>query len=213
MASSHDLSMRSQQQLKFILEIDRLKTVLRQSLLCDASRRENSAEHSWHIAVMAATFAEHAKQPVNLERVVKMLLVHDVIEIDAGDTYAYDDAGNTTREVREQAAADRIFGLLPSDQAAEFRHLWDEFEAQETADSRYAIVLDRLQPLLLNFHSGGKTWMQHGISSDQVLARMRPIQSGAPALWTIVTDIVNEGVRNGWLKPGSPTTAGAADIL
>jgi len=192
--------MRSQEQLQFILEVDKLKSVLRQSLLTDGSRRENSAEHSWHIAVMAATFAEYAAEPVDLSRVLKMLLLHDVVEIDAGDTYAYDDAGNNTREEREQAAAERIFGLLPGDQAADFRQLWDDFEAQASADARYAAALDRLQPLLLNFHSGGKTWMQHGITSEQVVERMTPIQSGAPALWNIVVEVVGEAVRKGWLK-------------
>lgn len=193
-------NMRAEQQLQFILEVDKLKTILRQSLLCDGSRRENSAEHSWHLAVMASMLAEHAREPVDVARVLKMLLVHDVVEIDAGDTYAYDDAGNATREARERVAAERIFGLLPTDQAAEFRHLWHEFEAQRTPESCYANALDRLQPLLLNFHSGGRSWMQHGITAGQVLERMRPIQSGTPELWQVVLGIVHQAVHNGWLQ-------------
>ncbi len=192
--------MRLQDQLRFTLEIDKLKSVFRQSLLVDGSRRENSAEHSWHIGIMATTFLEYASGPIDVARVQKMLLLHDVIEIDAGDTYAYDAEGIATREARERAAADRIFGILPDDQAAEYRALWDEFEAQATKDSLYANALDRLQPLLLNFHSGGKTWLEHGITSAQVLDRMAPVKTGAPAFWSVVVEIVETAVRNGWLK-------------
>jgi putative hydrolase of HD superfamily len=192
--------MRLDQQLKFIVEIDQLKSVLRRSLLCDASRRENSAEHSWHLAVMAALLAEYAAEPVEVLRVLKMLVIHDIVEIDAGDTYAYDPEANTTRNAREEEAAERIFGLLPEDQGRELRGLWDEFEAGATADARYANALDRLQPLLLNFQSGGISWLQHGVSAAAVLERMRPIQVGTPELWSLVQKIVTEATARGLLK-------------
>lgn len=192
--------MRLEEQLKFIVEIDQLKSVLRRSLLCDASRRENSAEHSWHLAAMAALLTEYAAEPVDVVRVLKMLLVHDVVEIDAGDTYAYDPQANETREAREQQAADRIFGLLPQDQATEIRRLWDEFEAGSTPESRYALALDRLQPLLLNFHSDGISWKQHGVTAAAVIQRMQPIKTATPHLWSVVENIVNEATTRGLLK-------------
>lgn len=196
----YDGSMRLDQQLKFIIEIDQLKTVLRRSLLCDGSRRENSAEHSWHLAVMAALLTEYATERVDIARVLKMLVMHDIVEIDAGDTYAYDPEANTTRNAREEEAAERIFGLLPEDQGKELRNLWDEFEARATADARYANALDRLQPLLLNFQSGGISWLQHGVSAAAVLERMRPIQIGTPELWSVVENIVTEATVRGLLK-------------
>ena len=145
---------RFEQQLRFIVEIDRLKNVLRRTLLTDASRRENSAEHSWHIALMAPLLAEHACEPVNVERVMRMLLVHDIVEIDAGDTFAYDANGNADKAERERRAADRLYGLLPDDQARELRAAWEEFEAAESAEARFAHALDRLQPLLQNLQIG-----------------------------------------------------------
>jgi putative hydrolase of HD superfamily len=192
--------MRLEQQLEFIVEIDQLKSILRRSLLCDGSRRENSAEHSWHLAVMGALLVEYAAEPVDVLRVLKMLLVHDVIEIDAGDTYAYDSQANETREAREQEAADRIFRLLPPDQAGELRSLWDEFEANNTPESRYALALDRLQPLLLNFHSEGISWKQHGVTVAAVFRRMQPIRTGTPVLWSVVEKIVGEAANRGLLK-------------
>lgn len=196
----YDHIMRLEQQLNFVVEIDRLKSVLRRSLLCDGSRRENSAEHSWHLTAMAVLLVEYAAEPVDVVRVLKMLLVHDVVEIDAGDTYAYDPQANQTRAAREEEAADRIFGLLPSDQTAEIRALWDEFEAARTAESRYALALDRLQPLLLNYHSDGVSWKQHGVTTAAVLERMQPIRSGTPELWSIVEKIVAEATGRGLLR-------------
>lgn len=171
------------QQIRFIVEIDKLKRVLRRTLLTDKSRRENSAEHSWHIALMAPILAEHAADEIDVLRVVKMLLVHDLVEIDAGDTFAYDAAGHLDKEERERAAADRVFGLLPDDQALELRHLWNEFELSETADARFALALDRLQPLLQNVHAEGGTWRSHGVTKDQVLERMTPIRRTSEFLW------------------------------
>jgi len=188
-------------QLRFVVEIDRLKTVLRQTLLTDASRRENSAEHSWHLALMAALLAEHAGEPVDVTRTMKMVLVHDVVEIDAGDAFCYDAAANVGKEEREKLAAERIFGLLPAEQAEELRALWEEFEAGATPEARFAVALDRLQPLLQNIHSGGGSWRAHGIARAQVLRRMDPIREGAPALWPQVLEIVDRAVAEGHLTP------------
>lgn len=188
-------------QLRFVVEIDRLKTVLRQTLLTDASRRENSAEHSWHLALMAALLAEHAGEPVDVTRTMKMVLVHDVVEIDAGDAFCYDATANVGKEEREKLAAERIFGLLPVEQAEELRALWEEFEAGTTPEARFAVALDRLQPLLQNIHSGGGSWRAHGIARAQVLRRMDPIREGAPALWPQVLDIVDRAVADGHLTP------------
>ena len=190
------------QQLQFIAEIDRLKHILRQTWLLDASRRENDAEHSWHIAVMALLLVEHAEAPVDLSRVVRMLLIHDVVEIDAGDTFIYDTAGHADKDEREQRAADRIFGLLPPDQAAELRALWDEFEARDSAEARYAAAIDRLQPLMHNYLTQGKAWQAHGVTADQVLAMNRPrIGAASAALWQAAERMIAESVAKGWLLP------------
>lgn len=178
------------QQIRFIVEIDKLKRVLRRTLLTDKSRRENSAEHSWHIALMAPILAEYAAEKIDVLRVVKMLLVHDLVEIDAGDTFAYDAAGHLDKEDRERAAADRVFGLLPDNQAAELRALWNEFELSETADARFALALDRLQPLLQNVHADGGTWRSHGVTKDQVLERMTPIRRTSEFLWSYAVDAI-----------------------
>jgi putative hydrolase of HD superfamily len=194
--------MRLDDQLAFILEIDKLKSVQRRTILTDASRAENSSEHSWHIAVMAGLLQEYAAAPVDTQRVIQMLLVHDVVEVDAGDTYAYDAAGNATKVERELAAADRIFGLLPPDQRLHHRALWDEFEEMRTPESRYANALDRIQAALLNFHSGGIAWRQHGIRASQVIERMQPVKDGAPGLWPVVERIVGEATEKGYLTEG-----------
>ena len=192
---------RLEQQLAFCRELDRLKGVLRQSLLMDASRRENSAEHSWHLANMAVLLAEYASAPIDLTRVLKMLLVHDVVEIDAGDTFAYDTAANlSTQHAREQKAADRLFGLLPPEQDRELRSLWDEFEERQTAESKYANALDRLQPLMQNYYSGGQSWKKHGITRDQVMDRMKAVQIGMPELWPTVEKYVSLAVERGMVK-------------
>ena len=197
---SSDPAGRISRQLRFVVEIDRLKTVLRQTLLTDASRQENSAEHSWHLALMAALLTEHAGAAVDVTRTMKMVLVHDVVEIDAGDAFCYDAAANVGKEERERMAAERIFGLLPAEQAAELHALWEEFEAGETADARFAVALDRLQPLLQNIHSGGGSWRAHGIARAQVLRRMDPIRTGAPALWPQVLAVVEQAVAAGHLR-------------
>ncbi|MGD0972777.1 MAG: HD domain-containing protein [Candidatus Korobacteraceae bacterium] len=187
------------QQLSFILEIDKLKTILRQTLLTDSSRRENSAEHSWHLAIMSVLLAEYATEPVDMLRVIKMLLVHDLIEIDAGDTFAYDVAGNVGRAEREEHGAERIFGLLPEEQGRELRALWEEFDAFKTPESKYANALDRLQPLLHNARTEGGTWRIHSVARDQVYRRMEPIRSALPELWPMVTRIIEDACARGWI--------------
>ncbi len=189
-------------QIQFIVEIDKLKTVLRRTLLTDSSRRENSAEHSWHIALMAMILAEYAPGPLDVLRVMKMLLLHDLVEIDAGDTFCYDTQGNLDKRDREQSAADRLFGLLPPDQATEFRALWEEFEARTTPDAQFAAALDRLQPVLHNQQTQGGTWQQHGITRDRVTHRLEPLQQGAPPLWHYIQSVLDDCVAAGYLREG-----------
>ena len=198
---------RLQRQLRFILEIDRLKAVVRQSYLVGAERRENSAEHSWHVAVMAVVLAEHANARVDVGRVVTMLLVHDVVEVDAGDTYVYDPAGAADKAERERRAAARLFGLLPLDQGAELRALWQEFEAAESADARFAAALDRLMPVLHNVHTGGRSWREHGITADQVIGRNRRIAEGSEALWRHARAMIEAAVAEGKLAPAAAPPA------
>ena len=194
---------RLSQQIQFILEIDKLKGILRQTLLTDRSRQENSAEHSWHLAIMAVLLAEYAPGTVDIERVLKMLLIHDLVEIDAGDTFCYDQTGNQDKATRELQAADRLFGLLPSDQRDAFRALWEEFEARETLEAQFANALDRLQPFLHNWQTQGGTWQLHGIQLHQVQQRMAAVKTGAPDLWPLVEQILEDCVRSGFL--GSST--------
>ena len=188
------------QQLQFIVEIDKLKNILRQNLITDASRRENSAEHSWHLAMMAIVLAEYAPPEVDLLRVIKMLLVHDLVEIDAGDTFCYDAQGNEDKNLRELQAADRLFGLLPPEQSPEIRAIWDEFEAQQTTEAQFATVLDRLQPFLQNQQTQGGTWRIHNITPQQIKKRMAPIQAFAPALWQIIETGLEASIKAGYIS-------------
>ncbi|BAZ27174.1 HD superfamily hydrolase [Kalymmatonema gypsitolerans NIES-4073] len=188
------------QQIQFIIEIDQLKQVLRQTLLNDGSRRENSAEHSWHLAMMVIVLAEYAPQGVHLLNAIKMVLIHDLVEIDAGDTFCYDVQGNESKAQREAQAALRLFGLLPADQASELRSLWEEFEAQETPTAKFAAALDRIQPLLHNQQNKGGTWLIHNITRDQVMKRMAPVETGAPELWLFVQQVIEDCVAAGYLK-------------
>jgi len=193
---------RLDEQIRFITEIDRLKGVLRQTMLAGPGRRENSAEHSWHLAVMAQALAEHAPPGTDIGRVTAMVLVHDLVEIDAGDLFVYADAAQQARqEEAERAAADRIFALLPEDQAGRLRGLWDEFEERRTPEARFARALDRLQPMLENLKAGGGTWREHGITADQVLAKVVLIEDGSPALGRYARDLVQRAVRDGLLAP------------
>ncbi|WP_133717213.1 HD domain-containing protein [Methylocaldum gracile] len=195
---------RLKRQIGFIVELDKLKTIVRQSWLADGSRRENSAEHSWHVALMALVLAEHANADMDLDlaRVVKLLLLHDVVEIDAGDVLIYDVAGNVSKPERERQAAERIYGMLPDDQAAELRALWEEFEMGETAEARFAASLDRLMPLLHNFLTEGRAWRHHGVTADQVLAANARIAAGSTALWDYARGLIDEAVERDYLLPG-----------
>ncbi|NJO78129.1 MAG: HD domain-containing protein [Cyanobacteria bacterium RM1_2_2] len=190
---------RLHQQIQFILEIDRLKQILRQTLLTDSSRRENSAEHSWHLAMMAFVLAEYAPSGTDLLQAIKMLLIHDIVEIDAGDVSCYDVQGNLDKAEREQQAANRIFGLLPPDQAAELRALWDEFELRTTPTAQFAAALDRIQPILHNRQTQGHSWQIHNVKQLQVMQRVAPVEVGAPELWGYVQQIVEECIAAGYL--------------
>jgi len=185
---------RFDQQIRFILEIDKLKSVIRQSYLLSGTRQENSAEHSWHIALLAMLLAEYAQQPVDLLRTMKMLLIHDIIEIDAGDTYCYDEAGVVDQSSREHAAAERLFGLLPQDQMIELRELWGEFEERSTAEAKFAVTIDRLMPLLHNYHTEGRSWREHDIRSDQVSARNEAMKDGSLELWKFAMSLIDDAV-------------------
>jgi len=190
---------RLNQQIQFILEIDKLKSVLRQTMLLTGERRENTAEHSWHIAMIAVTLAEYSNQPIDVAHVVKMLLIHDIVEIDAGDTFGYDVVGYEDKAAREQAAAARIFGLLPPDQRDEYQAIWQEFEARQTAEAKFANVADRLMPIMHNFHTEGNAWQRHGITKSQVIQRIKPMADGSEALWQFTETLINEAVEKGYL--------------
>ncbi|GAK51029.1 metal dependent phosphohydrolase [Candidatus Moduliflexus flocculans] len=193
---------RFEQQLRFIQEIDRLKQIFRRTYLMDSSRPENDAEHSWHLAVMAMLLAEYAADsPIDTSRVIKMVLVHDLVEIDAGDTYLYDERAGEDKSERERRAADRIFGLLPEDQARELRALWDEFETRATPEAKFALALDRFQPLYHNYSTKGISWQQHGVTSQQVLRRLSVMQDGAPRLWEYAQQLIRKSVESGYLAP------------
>ena len=178
------------QQVAFLVEADRLKTIIRQTPLVDNSRRENSAEHSWHLALAAIVLAEHAPATLDLKRVLEMVVVHDLVEIDAGDTFAYDPTGHLDKEAREQAAADRLFSLLPADQASHLRANWEEFEARATLEARFANALDRFQALLQNMGAGGGSWRAHSVTRAQVMTRMAPIESTLPEVWPFLLEVV-----------------------
>ncbi len=191
---------RFRQQIEFILEVDKLKHVLRQTILVDKSRKENSAEHSWHIALTVMVLSEYARDAdIDFFKVMKMLLIHDLIEIDAGDTYCYDDQGRKDQAAREKLAADRIFNILPPDQARQFHDLWNEFEERKTPESRFANALDRVQPLLHNYFTQGQIWQENKIRSGQVKARMQPVDEGAPVLWKYVASLIDDAVKQGLL--------------
>ena len=180
------MSDRIDQQLSFLIEADKLKSVIRGTTLNDNSRHENSGEHSWHIALYALVMAEHATKPVNVDRVIKMLLLHDLVEIDAGDVPIHSDAARApaAQDAAEQAAADRIFGLLPNDQSTALRRLWDEFEAAETDDAIFAKSIDRVQPVVSNLEAGGASWITYNVTRQQLQTRVGDkVMRGASAIW------------------------------
>ncbi len=191
---------RLEKQLQFIVEIDKVKNIFRQTYLSDGERKENDAEHSWHIALMAILLQEYANEKVDVMRVIPMLLIHDLVEIDAGDTYAYDAVAKETQHEREEAAADRIFGLLPEEQGHYFYELWKEFESYESADAKYAHMLDNLQPLLLNDASEGKSWVEHGVHKSQIYKRNEKMPEISEPIWNEMKKIIEKHVLNGNVK-------------
>ncbi|WP_394125671.1 HD domain-containing protein [Vibrio hepatarius] len=192
---------RLEKQLALLMELDRLKSVLRRTRVKSADKRlENSAEHSWHVALMAILMEEHANEPVDISRVVKMLLLHDVVEIDAGDLFVYDTAASAEQEEKELKAAQRLFGMLPQEQGEELFELWTEFESANSADAKFAKALDRIIPMLLNYHNQGQSWQEHGVTREQALTVNQKIQFGSEALWDKAKQIIEEATNNGWLK-------------
>lgn len=191
---------RLKKQMEFILEVDKLKEITRQTYLSSGVRKENDTEHSWHLALMCALLAEHANEKIDVLKTMIMVLIHDVVEIDAGDTYAYDTEGNTTKREREVRAADRIFHLLPSDQASYLRNLWEEFEEGATPEARFAHTLDNVQPVLLNDASGGKSWREHQVEIPQILKRNAHTAEGSQALWDYTEGIIRKNVEKGNIK-------------
>jgi putative hydrolase of HD superfamily len=187
--------------LGFILELDRLKTIVRQNVLADRSRNENSAEHSWHLAMTALVMVPYAKEPINLEKAMKTLLVHDIVEIDAGDVDIFDADARADSEVREQRAAERIFGLLPEPDGSELRTLWIEFEAQSTPEARFAYGCDRLQPFLLNVAVGGEAWAKRGVTARQVREINSRMQSGLTSVWPVAEAMLSATIAEGTLEP------------
>jgi putative hydrolases of HD superfamily len=200
--SEISLPPRLAQQLAFLIEADKLKSILRQTspIGCDETRRENSGEHSWYFALMAFTLVEHTKEPVDIFKVCQMALIHDLVEIDAGDSFVYDTVAMQDKAEREQKAADRIFGLLPTDQAIHYRALWDEFELQETPEARYAAAIDRLCGMFPNYYNNGGTWKRHQISAARVIERNAIIKDTTPELWEMAEQWVAQAVANGWIS-------------
>ncbi|EGQ7851642.1 HD domain-containing protein [Vibrio vulnificus] len=192
---------RLNKQLALLMELDKLKSVLRRTRVKSADKRlENSAEHSWHVALMALLMEEHANESVNICRVVKMLLLHDVVEIDAGDTFVYDAVASKQQAEKELAAAQRLFGMLPADQGEELLQLWLEFEAAQTADAKFGKALDRIIPMLLNYHNQGQIWQEHGVTRLQALTVNQKIDLGSHVLWDKAQEIIEQATQNGWLK-------------
>ena len=189
-----------QKQIEFAIEIDKMKQILRRNLIADGSKREDDAAHSWHLAVMAMLLEEYSAEKIDVNRVIKIALVHDLVEVYAGDTFAYDSKGYEDKEEREKEAATKLFGMLESEQGSQIRALWDEFEEGETAEAKYANAIDRIQPLLLNYLTDGHTWKMGGVSSAQVYKRMDIIRTATPELWTIVEGVIKNSIEKGILK-------------
>lgn len=191
---------RLKKQMEFILEVDKIKFIGRQTYLSDGERKENDAEHSWHLALMTALLSEHANEKIDVRKTMLMVLIHDIVEIDAGDTYAYDAAGNATKRERELKAAKRIFHLLPEDQAEELFQLWEEFEACETPEAKFAHSMDNIQPIMLNDATGGKAWREHQVKKSQVEKRQESTRAGSETIMEVAEEIIRRNVENGNLK-------------
>lgn len=194
---------RLEQQMAFIKEIDKMKKIGRQTYLSDVSRKENDAEHSWHLAMLCLILSEHANEKIDMLHVMSMVLIHDLVEIDAGDTYAYDKAGNESKREREVKAAERIFHILPKDQAVYIRQLWEEFEEGVTMEAKFAHTLDNIQPIMLNDASGGKAWMEHQVELPQILDRNKNTKEGSKNLWEYAKEnYIMPNVEKGTIKNG-----------
>lgn len=185
---------RLEQQMRFILEVDKLKRIVRQSYITGAERKETDTDHSWHLALMCALLSEYANEKIDVAKTMVMVLIHDIVEIDAGDTYAYDDVGNATKREREVKAAERLFGLLPDDQARGLRDLWEEFEEQNTPESKFANTLDKIQPIMLNDATGGLAWREHGVKKSQVMGRNKRTGEGSAALWAYAEGLIKRNI-------------------
>lgn len=190
---------RLKKQMEFLIEIDRMKNIYRQTLVLHEDRAENDAEHSWHLAMLVMILAEYSNEPIDVLHVIKMVLIHDIVEIDAGDTYCYDTVGNQSKAEREERASQRLFGMLPNDQRRELYSLWREFEEKSTPESKFANVVDRIQPITLNYQKGGISWINHGIKSEQVLERNSIVAENAKDLWEYVQDIIDDAIKKGML--------------
>ena len=202
-----DLPERLARQMEFVVEVDRLKTVLRRSPLVAANRPENDAEHSWHLALMVCVLSEYSDQPIDVGRTLQLVIVHDLVEIHAGDTFVYDAEAAEGQEAREREAADQLFAQLPDDQADTFHALWEEFEACATPEARFAKAMDRLQPTLMNFNTGGGTWHTPGVTHDDVVLRKLVIRDASHVLWCYAKRLIGLGVKRGWLAAtDSPRT-------
>jgi putative hydrolase of HD superfamily len=188
---------RLEQQINFILEVDKIKNIVRQNYLSDGSRKEDDADHSWHLALICAVLSEYSNEKIDLIKTITMVLIHDIVEIDAGDTYAYDATGNVSKRERELAAAERIFNLLPEDQAVYMRSLWYEFEENATPEAKFASTLDHIQPFLLNAASDGKSWKEHGITFSQVMKRNEVTHEGSEVLWEFQYELMQQQVERG----------------
>ena len=191
---------RFSKQIDFLIEMDKMKNIYRRTRVLHEDRSENDAEHAWHLAMLALVLSEYANEPVDLKTVLATVLIHDIVEIDAGDTYAYDAAGNETKAAREQKAAERLFGMLPADQAAYLRKLWDEFEARSTPEARFADTLDHFQPLLLNYCKHGETWLENGIRREQVEKRNQKTAEGSAVIGDFVNELIRRAAEEGLLK-------------
>lgn len=191
---------RLKKQLEFVLEIDKEKNIFRQTHISDHGRNENDAEHAWHMAIMAYLLREYSNEPIDITRVMLMCLIHDVVEIDAGDTYAYDTEGKKTQKAREEAAKERLYSMLPDDQKEELMAIFEEFEAWETPEAKFARAMDNLQPLLLNNSNGGGDWRSHEVSADQVYGRQIGTKAGSEKLYEVTDNIIRENIKNGNIK-------------
>ncbi len=198
--SMEELSERMCKQLDFIMEIDKLKRIVRQSYISGASRKETDTDHSWSLAMMCVLLSEYANEKIDVLKTMKMVLIHDIVEIDAGDTYAYDEAGNSTKRDRELKAADRIFNILPKDQAEELRSLWDEFEERKTPEAKFASTLDKVQPVMLNDITDGRAWREHEVKTEQIMGRNKTTHEGSEDLWEFCKKLIEANIDNGNIK-------------